>query len=363
MSEAAVPADADRPEVAPVRPGEELDWDRLGAYLREHLPELEGELRVEQFPHGSANLTYRVWIGPTPLVVRRPPFGQIAPGAHDMRREYKALAGLWPHFDRAPRPYLFCDDHSVIGSDFLVVEYRRGVGVWGRVPASMAHHPDAGRRMGFAVVDALAELHLLDPVAIGLGDLGKPAGFVGRQVAGWSKRWELVDAGRIPAMKSVTQRLREAMPPEHPQVSVLHNDVKPDNCQFDPADPDRVTSMFDWDMTTLGDPLIDLGTLLNYWPDPADTETDKARVMDGLASMGLPARAEVVEHYRDRTGFDVERVGWYEAFATWKTIVVLEQLYQRYVRGESSDPRMADLGAPGADMAARVERMLRRLDA
>lgn len=361
MRGAGIEPEPDRPEVMPVRPGEELAWDRLEAYLRDHVPGLAGAFRVEQFPHGSANLTYRVWIGDTPLVVRRPPFGQIAPGAHDMRREYKALAGLSPHFDRAPKPYAFCDDHGVIGSDFIVVEYRRGVGVWGRVPNSMAHHPNAGRRMGFAVVDAVADLHLLDPFAIGLGDLGRPAGFVARQVTGWAKRWELVDTGRIPAMTDVTARLATAMPAENPQVSVLHNDVKPDNCQWDPADPDRVTSMFDWDMTTLGDPLIDLGTLLNYWPDPADTETDRARVLDGIEQMGLPTRAEVVEHYAARTGFDVERVGWYEAFATWKTIVVLEQLYQRYVRGESTDPRMADLGTPGADMAARVDRMLTRL--
>jgi aminoglycoside phosphotransferase (APT) family kinase protein len=345
-----------------VRPGENLPWARLEAYLREHVPGLEGDFRVEQFPNGSANLTYRVWIGATPLVVRRPPFGKIAPGAHDMKREYKALAGLSPHFDRAPKPYAFCDDHDVIGSDFIVVEYRRGVGVWGHVPSSMAHHPDAGRRIGFAVVDALAELHLLDPSAIGLGDLGKPAGFVGRQVSGWSKRWQLVDAGRIPAMTDVTRRLGQAMPPENPQVSVLHNDMKPDNCQWDPADPDRVTSMFDWDMTTLGDPMIDLGTLLNYWPDPSDTATDRARVMEGLDRMGLPTRAEVVERYFERTGYDVSRVGWYEAFATWKTIVVLEQLYQRYVRGESTDPRMADLGGPGPAMADRVGRMLDRLE-
>jgi aminoglycoside phosphotransferase (APT) family kinase protein len=356
-------AAADRPEVSPVRPGEDLPWGRLEAYLREHVEGVDGAFRVEQFPNGSANLTYRVWIGDTPLVVRRPPFGTIAPGAHDMKREHAALAGLSPHFDRAPKPYAFCDDHDVIGSDFLVVEYRRGVGVWGHVPASMAHHPDAGRRIGVAVVDAMADLHLLDPYAIGLDGLGKPAGFVGRQVRGWSKRWDLVDGGRIPAMTDVTRRLADAMPPESPQVAVLHNDLKPDNCQWDPTDPDRVTSIFDWDMTTLGDPLIDLGTLLNYWPDPADTAADAARVMDGLAEMGLPSRAEVVEHYAARTGYDVERVGWYEAFATWKTIVVLEQLYQRYVRGESTDPRMADLGAPGPLMAARVERMLTRLGA
>lgn len=353
----------ERVEVAPVRAGEDLDWSSLEAYLREHVPGLHGAFSVEQFPNGAANLTYRVRVGATHLVVRRPPFGQLAPGAHDMRREYRALVGLSPHFDRAPQPFAFCDDHGVIGADFLVVEYRRGVGVWGQVPESMAHHADAGRRMGFAVVDALAELHLLDPDGIGLGDLGRPAGFVGRQVAGWTKRWDLVDGGRIPAMAGVTSRLAAATPVESSHVSVLHNDVKLDNCQFDPADPDRVTSMFDWDMTTLGDPLVDLGTLLNYWPDPGDTEDDRARTPDGLDEMGLPTRAEVVEHYAQRTGFDVSTVGWYEAFATWKTIVVIEQLHQRYLRGESTDPRMADLGVPGPSMTARVARMLTALGA
>ncbi|MFV0310002.1 MAG: phosphotransferase family protein, partial [Desertimonas sp.] len=312
----------------------------------------------EQFPNGSANLTYRVQIGDTKVVVRRPPFGTIAPGAHDMRREFTACSGLNPHFDRAPRPYVFCDDHSVIGSDFLVTEYREGVGVWGHVPPSMAHHHDVGRRIGFAVVDAMADMHRLDPEAIGLADLGKPVGFVGRQVSGWSKRWDLVDAGRIPEMAAVTTRLAELQPAENPQVSVLHNDLKPDNCQWKPEDPDRVYSIFDWDMATIGDPLIDVGTLLNYWPDPSDTPTDTARAMEGLDQMGLPTRAEVVERYAELTGFDVSTVRWYEAFATWKTIVVLEQLYQRFVRGESTDPRMADLGLAGPPMTARVARIL-----
>lgn len=350
---------ADRPEVAPVR--EELDWPRLEAYLRRQVPGLDGEFTVEQFPHGAANLTYRVQIGDTRMVVRRPPFGAIGPGAHDMRREFKAISGLAPTFDRAPHPYVFCDDHDVIGSDFIVVEYREGVGVWGRVPTVMAHHPDAARRMGFAVVDAMADLHLVDAAAAGLSDLGKPIGFVERQVRGWSKRWDLVDAGRIPPMADVTARLAATMPPDSSQVSVLHNDLKLDNCQFDPADPDRVRSIFDWDMATIGDPLIDLGTLLNYWPDPSDTDTDRARTIEGLDEMGLPTRAEIVDRYRQRTGFDTGHVGWYEAFATWKTVVVLEQLYQRFVRGESTDDRMEALGEPGEAMVARTARMLDRL--
>ena len=350
-------------DVAPVRPGEELEWDRLEAYLRSQLPDLSGPFTVLQFPNGSANLTYLVRIGGQDLVVRRPPFGQLAPGAHDMRREFRALDALSRHFDRAPRPYLFCDDHDVIGSDFLVVEYRRGVVAWDVVPASMAHHHDAARRIGMAVVDALADLHLLDPDAIGLGELGRPVGFVERQVTGWAKRWELVDAGRVPEMAAVGARLAESIPPVGGRrvSSVLHNDFKIDNCQFDPADPDRVRSIFDWDMATLGDPLVDLGTLLNYWPDPSDVDGDRPLHVPGMEHMGLPSRGEVVARYADRTGFDVSSVAWFEAFATWKTAVVLEQLYQRHVRGESTDPRMAERGEPVARMARRAGVLLDRL--
>jgi aminoglycoside phosphotransferase (APT) family kinase protein len=280
-----------------------------------------------------------------------------------MRREYRAVDALSKHYDRAPRAYLFCDDHSVVGSDFLVVEYRSGVVVWDHVPASMRHHADAGRRLGFAVVDALADLHRLDPDEIGLGDLGRPAGFVERQVAGWRKRWELVDTGRVPQMTTVGARLADTMPGISTRVSVLHNDYKIDNCQFQPADPDRVTSIFDWDMATLGEPLVDLGILLNYWPDPSDRDGERPLHVPGLERMGLPSRAEVVERYSARTGLDVEAVAWFEAFATWKTCVVLEQLYQRFVRGESTDPRMGERGAPVAPLADRASHLLDRVRA
>ena len=348
-------------EVAAVRPGEELDWASLESYLRTEIPELDGRFEVLQFPNGSANLTYLVSFGDRKLVVRRPPFGQIAPGAHDMRREFRAVDALSKHYGRAPRGYLFCDDHGVIGSDFLVVEYRSGVVVWDHVPTSMVHHAGAGRRIGFAVVDALADLHLLDPDDVGLTDLGRPSGFVDRLVAGWRKRWDLVDTGRVPQMTAVGARLAESVPAVATRVSVLHNDYKIDNCQFQPADPDRVTSVFDWDMATLGEPLVDLGILLNYWPDPSDRDGERPLHVPGLELMGLPTRAEVVERYADRTGLAVDGVAWFEAFATWKTCVVLEQLYQRFVRGESTDPRMGERGAPVARLADRAADLLDQL--
>jgi aminoglycoside phosphotransferase (APT) family kinase protein len=355
VSEVQAPA-----EVAPVRPGEELDWPTLEAYLREHIPELSGEMQVLQFPNGSANLTYFVQIGDHRLVVRRPPFGVIAPGAHDMRREHRTLSRLWRAFDKAPRAFLFCDDHAVIGSDFLVIEYRAGEVIWGVIPPSMREHADVGRRVGLAVVDALAELHLVDPAAVDLADLGRPDGFVERQVAGWAKRWELAaPEDAEPLMGAVGQRLAANIPTSA-HVAILHNDYKLDNCQFGPADPDRVHSIFDWDMATLGDPFIDLGITLNYWPDPSDTEDSAPIINPGMETLGLPTRGEVVERYAGRTGFDVGDVHWYEAFACWKTAVVLQQLHTRYVRGESTDERMAGKGEMVGAQARRAMTILDR---
>lgn len=348
-------------ETAPVRPGEELDWDALEAYLRANLPELSGAFSVLQFPNGAANLTYLLRFGDTELVLRRPPFGVVAPGAHDMKREYRVLSKLWAIFDRAPRAYLFCDDHSVIGADFVVMERRTGEVIRGDIPPSMAHHRDVGRRVSFALVDAMADLHLLDPAAADLATLGRPDGFVERQVTGWHTRWDLVrpDDGP-PEMDTVPARLLASLP-EPTRVSFVHNDLKLDNCQFDPADPDRVRSIFDWDMTTLGEPLIDLGTLLNYWPDPSDPP-DAGRVShQGLLEMGLPTRAEIVARYTERTGLDTSNARWYEAFAQWKTGVVIQQLHRRWERGESTDPRMATIADRLPLLATTASRLLDEL--
>jgi aminoglycoside phosphotransferase (APT) family kinase protein len=331
---------AGRPEVAAVRPGEDLDWDRIGRYLRTHLPELSGELEVLQFPNGSANLTYLLRVGDQELVLRRPPFGQLAPGAHDMRREYRTLSRLHAAYGRAPRALLLIEDHDVAGADALVVEYRRGVVVWVEVPESLAL-PDAGRRIGHAVVDALADLHAVDPDACGLSDLGRPEGYLERQVTGWRKRWDLVAPDD---RNGPVDRLGEALAATLPRsgaAAVLHNDFKLDNCQFTPGDPDRVTSVFDWDMATLGDPLVDLGTLLNYWPDPADPP-GVATAVPGLDRLGLPDRASVVDRYATASGSDLDGIGWYVAFGCWRTAVVLRQLYARHLRGETTDPRMAE---------------------
>lgn len=333
------------PETAEVRPGEALDWASIEGHLRSNLPpEVVGdgssEFTITQFPNGAANLTYLIAFDDREFVLRRPPFGTLAPGAHDMKREYKVLSNLWSHFDRAPRAYLLCEDHKIGGADFFVMERRRGEVVRGIIPESMRHHDRVGHRMGIALVDAMAEFHLLDPEHCGLGDLGRPDGFMERQVRGWRKRWALVaDPAWNDAMVAIHAELH-ATTPASQRVSFVHNDLKLDNCMFDPADPDLVIAFFDWDMTTLGDPLADLGTLLNYWPDSDDPEAVRRSSHDGMRLMGLPSRAEIAARYGEQTGLDVSMVGWYEAFAQWKTAVVVQQLHHRWVVGDSTDERM-----------------------
>jgi aminoglycoside phosphotransferase (APT) family kinase protein len=345
------------PELAPVRPGEELDWARLAEYLAPRL-DVEPDLSVLQFPNGSANLTYLLGFGDRQFVLRRPPFGVIAPGAHDMRREFKVLSRLWQEYDRAPRAYLLCDDHSVVGSDFVVSEYRRGEVIWAVLPPSFADVPDAATRIGVATVDALADLHTVDPVRCGLDDLGRPDGYLARQLAGWRKRWELVATEQFDDTMTTTAAELQRRLPTSPPPAILHNDFKIDNCQFTPGKPDRVTSVFDWDMATLGDPLADLGTLLNYWPDPADSPDDRALHVPGLEALGLPDRAAVVARYAARVSFEVSEFRWYEAFACWRTCVILQQLHQRFVRGESTDERMATRGDNIGMLSRRAARIL-----
>lgn len=324
---------------------DQQNWAGLEAWLRSHLegrvPDLDGPLSVEQFTGGHANLTYCVTMGSTELVVRRPPFGDIAPGAHDMKREFRVLSGLGPVFTPAPQALAFCDDVSVLGAPFLVVERRRGLVVRDAIPAGLADTPDAARRISMALVDALAELHAIEPSDVGLERLGRPDGFVERQLAGWHDRWHRIGSGTSERFDDVHTMLVSSRP-STARVSILHNDYKLDNAMFTSGDPDRVSSIFDWDMATLGDPLIDLGTLLGYWKQPSDP-IDRAPTIE-LDMSEFPSHDDIIERYA-AAGHDVEHIGWYEAFALWKHAVVLKQLHHRFVTGDSTDDRLGQLGA------------------
>ena len=341
------------PDTSPVRDAEGLDWARLQAYLRQHLDpreiagiDLSCQMEVAQFPGGHSNLTYVVRFGATELVVRRPPLGPVAPTAHDMTREYRWLVALRPVFPLAPRPYLVCEDTGIVGSVFYVMERRHGLVVRHEDTASWADRRDDCRLVSQALVDTLAELHGIDLAAHGLSGLGKPAGFVLRQVRGWTERWQRSKTDAVPEMDALAEWLSGHLPPDAERPTIVHGDFKLDNVMLDEADVGRLVAVLDWEMCALGDPLVDLGILLAYWPPSAPG----ARPLRTDAS-GWLTRDEIVARYAARSGRDVSGVRYYETFALFKVAVVLQQIFYRYARGQTDDARFASFGERVAALA------------
>jgi aminoglycoside phosphotransferase (APT) family kinase protein len=333
-----------------VRPTEQLDWSALRSYLRIHLPlqsipglDLSREMDIAQFPGGHSNLTYLARFGGAELVIRRPPLGAVAATAHDMAREYRWLSALHSFFPLVPRTYLLCEDTSVIGSVFYVMERRRGMVVRHDEPLGLANHPEQRRRASEALVDTLADLHAIDVSTGPLAALGKPAGFVGRQVRGWTERWQRSKTAEVPEMDGLATWLASRLPPDPIVPSVVHGDFKLDNVMLDPLDPGRVVAVFDWEMSALGDPLVDLGILLAYWaPTAPPTQLDALTTVTDRPGWLTPD--QIVERYAERSGRDPSSIRFYETFALFKIAVVIQQLFFRYSRGQTDDPRFATFG-------------------
>jgi aminoglycoside phosphotransferase (APT) family kinase protein len=334
-------------DVIPVRPGEGLDVAAVTAALRGRLPGSEDVLRIQQFGGGHANLTYLLRYGEGEgaheYVLRRPPLGPVAPGAHDMVREYRALSNLWHGFPLAPRAFFLCEDTAVIGAPFFVMERRHGVVVRGGVPEifGSGRNPVANRKLGEVVVDTLADFHAVDPNPLGLGGMGRPEGFLQRQVTGWAGRFERAKTGDDPVAEDLVGWLMQHLPVSPPPTP-LHNDWRLDNMAVAADDPGRCVAVYDWDMFTIGDPLADLGTLLALWSDPG--EGPPAMNPMPTQTPGFPTRAQAVARYAERTGRDVSRVAYYLVFGTFKMGVVLQQIYFRFQRGQTQDARFAALG-------------------
>lgn len=328
------------PETIPVRADEQFDEARLADYLRDKLEGADQTLVVDQFPGGAANLTYRLRYGEQEYVLRRPPLGPVAPKSHDMAREYKVLSVLYEVFPAAPRAYHFCEDADVIGAPFLIMERRSGHVVRREMPASFEDRPHAAHQMSAALVDRLVDFHAVDFAALGLADLGKPDGFVERQIAGWYKRWEKAKVEELPAFERVHEWLQTNMPTPNPP-SLLHNDYKLDNVMFAVDDPANLVAIFDWDMCTLGDPLVDVGTLLAYWTEKSDPDFYQGILGMPSPDYGFMTRAELVARYAERSGRSVADIRFYHVLALYRLVVILAQIYIRYHRGQTQDQRFA----------------------
>jgi aminoglycoside phosphotransferase (APT) family kinase protein len=325
-----------------VRKGEELDLARLEPYLTARIEGLTGPLEVTQFPRGHSNLTYLVRSGDRELVLRRPPFGSKVKSAHDMGREHRILDRLHAVFPQAPRPLVYCDDEAVLGATFYVMERIQGVILRKDFPPGLDMPPARVRALDEALIDTLAALHGLDHAAAGLADLGKPEGYVERQVSGWTKRYYGSQTDPIPVIEQVGRWLAEHMPAES-GAALIHNDYKLDNVVLDPLDPTRIIGVLDWEMSTVGDPLMDLGTTLSYWLEPGDDESLQLIRWAPTTAPGSLTRAELAARYGEKTGRDVSNALYYYVFGLFKTAVVLQQIYYRYKQGLTQDPRFAPL--------------------
>jgi aminoglycoside phosphotransferase (APT) family kinase protein len=328
---------------ASVRQGEELEADKLEAYLSAHLPDVEGPISIKQFPAGHSNLTYLLHVGERELVLRRPPFGAKIKTAHDMGREYHILSHLVEVYPTVPRPILYCEDPAVLGAPFYVMERLQGVILRTAVPKGLELAPAVMRALSEGFVDNLVEIHRVDYEAAGLGDLGHPAGYARRQIEGWTRRYHNARTDDVPEVERVAAWLAEHMPPEV-GASLIHNDYKYDNLVLDPEDLTHIIGVLDWEMATIGDPLMDLGTTLGYWVDP-DDPAELQSLPFGLTTLdGNLNRRELVQRYAEQSGHDLANVLFYFVYGLFKVIVIAQQIYARYKAGRTQDPRFAVLG-------------------
>ena len=349
------------PDVAPIRAGEEIDTRLLSDFLRDKIDGGEHGVAVEQFPGGHSNLTYLICAGDRDYVLRRPPLGPVAPKAHDMAREFRVLEAVHPLFPLAPKVFLLCEDASVIGATFFLMERRHGVVLRREIPAEFARDPEFPRKASEGFIDCLAQLHSIDIERHGLAGLGRPEGFLGRQVHGWTERWERAKTDEIPGIKRLLRWLADNIPPS-PRPTLVHNDFKLDNIMLDLHNPGRVEAVLDWEMATVGDPLVDLGCTLCYWTEAGDPAM-RGGAMSGItAEPGWLKRADLVRRYAEKTACDVSTLGYYEVFGLFKLGVILQQIYYRYHRGQTQDQRFRDFDLRVRDLMIAAMELAERLN-
>jgi aminoglycoside phosphotransferase (APT) family kinase protein len=326
-------------DTTPVRPGEELNRDALSDYLSKNLSDGAGSVEVEQFPNGHSNLVYLVRTNRREYVLRRPPLGPVAPRAHDMAREYRVLQAVHPYFPEAPRVFLLCEDPVVMGCTFFLMERRHGMVIRDSIPPELAAIPDYPRRVSEAFIDCLVRLHSIDISAPPLASLGKPEGFVERQVRGWTERWNRAKTEELPEMDRIVRWLNDSLPPSM-DATLVHNDFKLDNVMLRRSG-DQVEAVLDWEMTTIGDPLADLGLSMCYWTwASVAAEDDPHPATPGLTSQpGWYTRDQFLQRYAERTGRDLSHIRYHEVLGIFKLAVILQQIYYRFHQGQTQDQR------------------------
>jgi aminoglycoside phosphotransferase (APT) family kinase protein len=345
-------------DAKPVRAGEEIDAEKLRGFLGGRLGNQQS-ISISQFPGGSSNLTYCVTVGDQEFVLRRPPFGNRVKSAHDMGREFEVLSKLSAIYPAAPKPLVFCDDEDIIGSKFFLMERRRGLIIRGQAPAELENSPELRQKVVRSFVDNLAALHALDYAAAGLEEFGRPEGYARRQVEGWTKRYANARTHDHSALESIVEWLAANIPLKG-GAALIHNDYKFDNVMLDPRDLTRITAVLDWEMSTVGDPLMDLGSSLAYWMDAAAGESMLSMPFNPRCLMENISRREIVEMYESASGRASGDMLFYYVFGIFKLAVIAQQIFYRFKMGFTRDARFARfdvfVGRLGEIGAAAIDR-------
>jgi aminoglycoside phosphotransferase (APT) family kinase protein len=335
-------AEADRLELAPL-----IIRESLERHLAEHLPGDDGPIELERIGEGHSNITYLVTRGSERFVLRRPPRPPLPPSAHDVLREWRLLDAIKDTAARVPRTLLACDDESVIGAPFYVMEYCVGTVITGDIP-EVLDIPEERGHIGLDLVDALAEVHEVDWRACGLEGYGKPTGYLERQLRRFNGLWEHNKTRELPRVQELADWLAENMP-ESPPATIVHGDYRLGNTMVADDPPGRVIAIFDWELSTIGDPLADLGYMTITWAETSDPETTSFSSLSAATRRpGFPTRDELIGHYEERTGRSMSDLRWYQTLALWKAAVFMEGNYKRSLAGTTDDPYLAlfDEGVP-----------------
>lgn len=324
-----------------IRAGEELDAALIDPYLKAQIPGLEGIPHISQFPGGASNLTYLLQYPDQEFVLRRPPFGHKARSAHDMGREFRIINQLKDAFPYCPKAYLHCVDESVIGSEFYVMERIKGIILRSDLPADLNLDASQTQTLCKSFVDRLVELHRVNYQACGLGDLGKPEGYVERQIRGWTERYDNARTPDAPEWTQVKAWLSDKMPADHPVPAIVHNDYRFDNVLLDPANPMQIIGVLDWEMTTLGDPLMDLGNTLAYWIQADDPAPVQLMRRQPSHAPGMLTRQQFVDYYAERSGIRIDNFDFYYTYGLFRLAGIVQQIYYRFFHGQTQDKRFA----------------------
>ncbi|UVJ45853.1 phosphotransferase family protein [Pseudomonas sp. LS1212] len=324
-----------------IRAGEELDASLIDPYLKAHIPGLEGTPVISQFPGGASNLTYLLQYPKQEFVLRRPPFGHKAKSAHDMGREYRILNQLNSGFPYCPKAYMHCTDESVIGAEFYVMERVKGIILRSDLPPELGLDAARTEALCKSFIDKLVELHQVDYKACGLADLGKPEGYVQRQINGWSDRYDKALTPDAPSWEAVKAWLKDKMPADHHQPSIVHNDYRFDNVILDPGNPMQIIGVLDWELTTIGDPLMDLGNTLAYWIEADDPAPVQLMRRQPSHAPGMLTRRQFVDYYAERSGIAIGNYDFYYTYGLFRLAGIVQQIYYRFYHGQTQDKRFA----------------------